>query len=389
MRPSIETAGDPGAAHSTGPAQRSPDHDVDRTVANRLTANPVRARRLQLGLTQEQTADLANIPLATFKRWDRGEKRPRHPERAAALAAALETTVDDLWGGPTPAPDNATPPTHIPDPDTDEPAAGPTWTPPAGSVPGVPSVEEVLRTLDQADGERRARRWLAAVLGSRRGGLKAAVGLCVALLVVGIAIVASTGGSTSSESPSLAEERRAPTTTFGASVSRPAAAESWSVELAAASDRGDYDRAIALSRTAGMSSTAVSLKDRAARVLIRRARLAAGRGDVRLARSRMRRARERYDTTPGAEAVRRQIRRLFRDRAKRRERRRLGHSARRAPSSPAPTVPVNRTRARVPVAPPATRPPTAASTPAGTRRTAQVTRRAPVTTHSAEREFGP
>lgn len=110
---------------------------------------------------------------------------------------------------------------------------------------------------------------------------------------------------------------------------RAAAARSQSVaQMQAAGQRGDYDAAIVLARRLDDQVALAGYREAAAKVLVGRAWKAARRGDLLLARSRLDRAQERYETAPGAGEVRARIRRIEQQRAARVKQRHL--EARRA-----------------------------------------------------------
>lgn len=90
----------------------------------------------------------------------------------------------------------------------------------------------------------------------------------------------------------------------------------------AAAQRGDYDAAIVVAQQLNDQASLDDYRKTAATVLVRRAAKAAQRGDLALARTRLRHARTRYETAPGASAVNARIRRIERDRRRRAERQR-------------------------------------------------------------------
>ena len=57
----------------------------------------VREAREAAGLTQADLADAAGIPLRTLSAYERGQIVPP-VDRARAIAVALGTTLDDLFG---------------------------------------------------------------------------------------------------------------------------------------------------------------------------------------------------------------------------------------------------------------------------------------------------
>lgn len=65
-------------------------------------ASRIRARREELGLTQEDVARTADVSNGQVYRWEAGKSRPKG-ENAVALARALQTTPEHLYGaGPAP-----------------------------------------------------------------------------------------------------------------------------------------------------------------------------------------------------------------------------------------------------------------------------------------------
>ncbi len=98
--------------------------------------------------------------------------------------------------------------------------------------------------------------------------------------------------------------------------------------MRAAADRGDYDAAIVQARQLDDPAAASGYREAAARVLVGRAEKAARRGDLSLARSRLRAAKRRYGSAPGASAVEARVRRIERQRKERAKRERA--AARRA-----------------------------------------------------------
>ena len=60
-------------------------------------ASAIRERREEIGLSQEDVARALDISLRTYSRWELGEnKRDNISHRLESVAAALETTSDDL-----------------------------------------------------------------------------------------------------------------------------------------------------------------------------------------------------------------------------------------------------------------------------------------------------
>lgn len=103
--------------------------------------------------------------------------------------------------------------------------------------------------------------------------------------------------------------------------------------MRAAAERGDYDAAIVQARRVGDAAAASTYRASAGRVLVGRADKAARRGDLPLARSRLRATRERYGSVPGAAAVQARVRHIERQREERAQRQRA--AARRAAAAAA------------------------------------------------------
>ncbi len=103
--------------------------------------------------------------------------------------------------------------------------------------------------------------------------------------------------------------------------------------MRAAADRGDYDAAIVQARQLDDAAAVAAYRESAAGVLVGRADKAARRGDLSLARSRLRAAKRRYESAPGADAVQKRIRRIERQRKERAQRQRA--AARRAAAAAA------------------------------------------------------
>ena len=53
-------------------------------------------RRLTLGLTQEQAADLIGVPLGTYGRWERGSHKPMKVYQKQ-IAEAFEIDAGDIF----------------------------------------------------------------------------------------------------------------------------------------------------------------------------------------------------------------------------------------------------------------------------------------------------
>ena len=76
----------------------SGEHRVRRGAAISSFAERVRGRRLELGLTRTRLAQAAGIIAETVANIEEGRHEPR-AYTFAAIAAALETTMDALWHG--------------------------------------------------------------------------------------------------------------------------------------------------------------------------------------------------------------------------------------------------------------------------------------------------
>ena len=57
----------------------------------------VKTRRDEIGLTQEQVAEKANISIRAYKMYESGERIPR-ADTAILIAKALKSTVEKLFG---------------------------------------------------------------------------------------------------------------------------------------------------------------------------------------------------------------------------------------------------------------------------------------------------
>lgn len=66
---------------------------------NAETANPLRARRRELGLTVERVAVDAELSVAYLYDLEQGKSMPGLPV-ARRLATTLKTTIDVLWPAP-------------------------------------------------------------------------------------------------------------------------------------------------------------------------------------------------------------------------------------------------------------------------------------------------
>jgi DNA-binding XRE family transcriptional regulator len=73
-------------------------HRVRRARAIATFGERVRGRRLALGLSQAALAEAADISPDTLGKLERARHEPR-AYTLAALAAALDTTMDALWHG--------------------------------------------------------------------------------------------------------------------------------------------------------------------------------------------------------------------------------------------------------------------------------------------------
>lgn len=61
-------------------------------------AEKLKARRLELGLTQQQLADLAGLKQASISQLEWGRRTSPDVHTALAIASALGCTVEDIWG---------------------------------------------------------------------------------------------------------------------------------------------------------------------------------------------------------------------------------------------------------------------------------------------------
>lgn len=282
----------------------------------------IRAARKRLGLSQDEAADRIGANRSTFKTWDRGHRRPRDPEMIQAIAEALRTPIDVLW------PPEKNP--HVAESlrilreqeshEIPEDALAPLeggdalWSSPSTSVPDP---REVLRTLDGVDDHqtrrtpRRHRRFIVPSL----------VGMVLAL-VAGTAIAAA---GDDGDPP--------PPTRTGPTAAAVRAQQEWEAQHAAlgrARARGDFDAAISAASALGDDAAVGELRTAAATVLVRRARSAADRGDLTLAKSRLSRAQTRYGDTPASAVVRRRITAIERARRTRAAQRRTAAKQRAA-----------------------------------------------------------
>ena len=69
-------------------------HDIHREWGRRI-----RDRRLALGLTQTQLADILGVHQPALSYWEKGVSAPRDDHKVK-LAGALATTVHDLFAFP-------------------------------------------------------------------------------------------------------------------------------------------------------------------------------------------------------------------------------------------------------------------------------------------------
>jgi transcriptional regulator with XRE-family HTH domain len=157
-----------------------PTVHVNDTGTATASRTGVRAARKRARLTQTQVAERLNIPLITYRRWDRGTHRPRDPEQLQHLAEVLNAPLDELY-----PPDN-NPHVHAaraahtePRPGTPRPAA---VVAPAG--PPIPDPREVHETLYPTTPARHVR-------ATRR--LLAALALAAALAIAGAVTLLTTG----------------------------------------------------------------------------------------------------------------------------------------------------------------------------------------------------
>ncbi len=141
-----------------------------------------------------------------------------------------------------------------------------------------------------------------------------------AVVAVGVALLA--GGAGMAAASALGErsgdaDRQASAAAAGTVERARVAARARDVAaMRAAAERGDYDAAIRRAQQLEDTAAMSSYRGAAARVLVGRADKAARRGDLSLARSRLRAAKSRYGIAPGATAVRR-IERQRKERAQR------------------------------------------------------------------------
>jgi transcriptional regulator with XRE-family HTH domain len=156
---------------------------VNDTTLAPSAKSGVRAARERARLTQVQVADELNVPLDTYRRWDRGITRPRQPEQLQHLAEILGTTLDQLY-----PPDND-PHVHAARARRAHAIPAPTPAPVAASRSDpspIPDPQEVLETLRPTHAARRtppiARVVATAVL----------LGL---LALAGVVVLAATSGS--------------------------------------------------------------------------------------------------------------------------------------------------------------------------------------------------
>lgn len=144
-----------------------------------------------------------------------------------------------------------------------------------------------------------------------------ALGVALAIGGVGMVLAGALGERSADADPS--------SQTVPAQALKRERAEARAREVATmrtAADRGDYDTAIAQARQLDDVAAESGYRESAARVLVGRAEKAARRGDLPLARSRLRAAKERYGTAPGSAAVQARVRRIERQRKERAQRQR-------------------------------------------------------------------
>lgn len=151
-----------------------------------------------------------------------------------------------------------------------------------------------------------------------------------AVSVAGVLGVSAMVAASAVESRQADAERTAATTTPKVQAKRKAAAARHQSEtrMLVAEKRGDFDAAIVVARQLDDQAALLRYHEAAAKVLVRRAEQAARRGDLSLARSRLKRAQDRYETAPGAEVVQARIRQIEQQRTARAKKRRA--DARRA-----------------------------------------------------------
>lgn len=339
----------------SGPVGESGPHDV---AAEGMRPG-VRAARERLGLTQEQAAELLNVSIYTFRKWDRDDHRPSRPELLQQISAVLETPISVLWpprhslpaairsmpraidpqlrvnpaGMPQHAVDDdalarasaveresegmpprpASPDGNRDDErglggDSDEiPRAGlPAWPAPEVATwepPTAPAAAPTAGPVAPATEPVVTLRAESASRSRRRAKAPVAVSLvCVlALAVAGLVAVLADRGAEQGQ-------QAIPTTRAGKPHGAGTEGQQLRAQMVAAADRRDFDFAIAVARTLGDAAAVASYKRNAAVTLVRRAATAAEAGKLSTARRLLGQARERYGSAPGAAAVNDSIR---------------------------------------------------------------------------------
>lgn len=286
--------------------------------APRLKPGVAAARkRLPGSPSQEEIADRLNISINTYRPWDQGKRKPREPEMQQLLSRVLDCPIDVIWPpedhpqvavameGERTRAENAAIEAALDDPKPAEDL----WTQPTveASKTLVPDVADVLETLDLGP---------ARVTSSRRRrGVLLAV-LAAATVGVGAGVVALAGGG--GEPTSTPASQTAPTAAAQKRAADDRARQAAVGAMSAAAERGDFNDAI--DRARALNDTAAERRYQraaAAATLVRRADVAARRGELGLARDRLRTAQRRYGVAPGAPAVEQHIARILRERAAR------------------------------------------------------------------------
>ena len=292
----------------------------------------LRAARRRAGYTQERLAELINVSLSTYRKWERGG-RPADPRKAQVLATATRTPIHVIWppdSDPTvasaldavrlqqdiedakatdrerhqDAADGLSQPIEGAWPPTDAkgPPADPPPEPPSSSYGLHRQIEATNRDLTQgAPGVR----WP----GRRRRVLIPAAASIVVVAAAGTAIATTSG----KESPVRQEPPAVQAAPTAAERERTARERT----LAEAKGRGDYDTAITTATQLNDTAAVAELRTAAGGVFARRARQAADRGDLPLATSRLDRAEDRYGDSPAIAGVRRRIEQIKDARQKR------------------------------------------------------------------------
>lgn len=263
----------------------------------------VRAARERANLSQAEVARQMNMPLDTFRGWDQERHRPSSPERMQQYSAVVGTPIDVIW-----------PPRRDPHVAA---ALGPEVTKASRDVPDITAAQASLEPVIQAadigvETGTVVPGWAGPHAGYRLDGFGRGL-RCVAAVVV----VAALGISAVVALSSGGREDPPPAQSAVASVQARTA-----TQMRSAAQNGDYEMAIRLAGRLDDATAVSRYRDAGAKVLVARAEKAAGRGELPLASSRLRRAQDRYGTAPGAEAVRSRIARIEKQRADRASQRR-------------------------------------------------------------------